>query len=303
MDFLREIVGKLREIEALCDAGPPPQLAVRSATNDDFMRFAIEVANHCNYLLRFGAFLVSNEYQAEKGLTKHRAIVAGHLVRLGKLYDAFIGHASRREGDICLIFQRLIVETRTRMAYLMKARKDTFRGFVLMAYRPEKEMLEDLSRKASQRHLIPIEKRMLRSVMHHLKEDRVSIHELNANRRWELDGKNFRQLLADIGDGEGYVYGFGMASHWVHGDWFDLKRHHLEKSGGRYKPKFEQHDPDPRVIYPTIIICLSALIRFIEWNRADRDRAILPTIEKLGTFAQALDLQHEQWLQEKLGPS
>ena len=243
--------------------------------------------------------IVPTEIQSEKGLTKRRAIVLGHLVRIYKLYDAFRYHTAKREGDICGIFIRLLVETAAKMEYLMKARATSFRNFVLVSYRPEKEMIADLEQKAASRPLIPIEHRMIGSVRRHLKEDRIPLKELVNNRRWDLDGKNFRQILTDLGKDAGYAYGFGMECHWVHGDWFDLKRHHLRRVSGRYQPKMEQTDPDPQTACPPTILCLSYLIDFVRWNQSAPDKAVRPIIERILNAVKTLDEAHEQWLQRQ----
>jgi hypothetical protein len=268
-------------------------------TNDEFMTLAMEAMNYCQYLIGVAISVVPTEIQSEKGLMKRRAIVLGHLVRIYKLYDALRYHTAKREGDICAIFIRLLVETAAKMEYLMKARASTFKNFVLVSYRSEKEMIADLTQKAASRPLIPIEKRMIRSVRWNLKEDRISVKELVNNRRWDLDGKSFRQILTDLGRDSGYAYGFGIGSHYVHGDWFDLKTHHLQRAGGRYQPKMEQSDPDPRTACPPTILCLSYLIDFVKWNRSDIRKALRPIIERVLNAVRDLDEAHEEWLQRQ----
>jgi hypothetical protein len=268
-------------------------------TNDEFMTLAMEAMNHCQCLIGVAISVVPTEVQSEKGVTKRRAIVLGHLVRIYKLYDALRYHTAKREGDICAIFVRLLVETAAKMEYLMRARATSFRNFVLASYRPEREMIADLQQKAASRPLIPIEQRMIGSIRHHLKQDRIPLKELVNNRRWDLDGKSFRQILTDLGRDAGYAYGFGVGSHWVHGDWFDLKRHHLRRVGGRYQPEMEQSDPDPRTACPLTILCLSYLIDFVRWNRSDPTNALRPIVERVLSAVRALDEAHEEWLQRQ----
>lgn len=159
-------------------------------------------------------------------------------------------------------------------------------------------MLEDLRKKSALRQLTPIEKRMATSVRRSLKEDRISLKELMANKRWDLDGKNFRQILSDLGLGSVYAYGFGVGSHWVHGDWFDIKRHHLEKIDGKYLPRLESGISEPRGICPATILCLSCLIDFIKWNRSDPNRFVVPIIQKVLETTRRLDAAHELSLQK-----
>jgi hypothetical protein len=268
-------------------------------TNDDYMTIAIEVMNHAHFLLRIGISLAPTDIQADRGVTRRTAIVLGHLVRIHKLYDALRCHAAQRQRDICLILTRLLVESASKAEYLMKAGRSSFRSFVLTSYRPEKEMLEDLRRKSTLRRPLPIERRMVSSVRNNLKEDRLSLKELMANRRWELDGKNFRQILSDLGRDMEYVYGFGSGSHFVHGDWFDLKLHHLRRVNGRYEPDWEGPTPDPRGVCPVTDLCLSSLLAFIRWRRSDPDRVVVPIIQRVLEVTRSLDDAHELSLQRR----
>lgn len=81
-------------------------------SKDALMTFLVdEVMSRTLYLLRVGVSLAPNETVAERGYSKHRAVIVGHLVRLTKLYDAFSLHVARNEFEIAGIFNRLIFET------------------------------------------------------------------------------------------------------------------------------------------------------------------------------------------------
>jgi hypothetical protein len=269
----------------------------RLNTNDDYMTVAIEVMNHAHFLLRIGISLAPTEMQANRGVTRRTAIMLGQLVRIHKLYDALRHHTAQRQRHICVILTRLLVESVSKAEYLMKAKRSSFRSFVLASYKPEKEMLEDLRRKSAGRRLMPIERRMMNSVRNNLKQDGISVKELMANKRWDMDGKNFRQILSDLGQDWGYAYGFGSGSHFVHGDWFDLKWHHLRRVSGRYEPDWDGPTPDPRGVCPVTILCLSCLVAFIKWRRSDPDRVVVPIVQRVSEVAQSLDATHEVSLQ------
>jgi hypothetical protein len=295
MEIPEALFDDLRQIDLWAtNALPLPPLA----TNDDYMTLAIEIMNNAQFLLRVDISLTPTELQSEKGVTKRSAIVLGHLVRIHKLYNALRYHTTEKQRDMCMILTRLLVETASKAEYLMKARRRSFRSFVLASYRPEKQMLDDLLKKSAARPLLPIERRMIASIKHNLREDRISVKELMANGRWDVDGKNFKQILSDLGHEAGYAYGFGNGSHWVHGDWFDLKSHHLEKVDGRYCPRWQSGVPDPRGVCPATILCLTCLIEFIKWNRSDPNRLVVSIIQKLLDVTHRLDAAHELSLQE-----
>jgi hypothetical protein len=185
------------------------------------------------------------------------------------------------------------------MTYLMAARRSSFRHFVQISFKPEREMLNDLRQKRATRKLSPIEKRMLLSVRRHLRDDRISVKWLQQNRTWDLDGKNFRQLFAALGREGGYSYGFAIGSHWVHGSWFDIKTYHLRKEGRLYKAKLDYQIPDPRNICPVAIICISVVLRYLKWAKVDPERHVGAIVRRVLAVSEALDEAHESSLQKR----
>ena len=198
-----------------------------------------------------------------------------------------------------MIFFRLLLETEIRLEYLLKAKCSTFRNFVLISYRPEKEHLADLRLKAKQRPLTPIEKRILASVSSRLRRDGVTQKALLQNRSWDLDGKSFRVLEKETGVEEwGYSYGFGNGSHFVHGDWRDLSMHHLKRQGPRYLPNPEYRTTDPRPTCAATAMSLRVLTKFLRRNRSDPDNFVRPIVEKLDQLNHRLDDAHEAYMQQ-----
>lgn len=268
-------------------------------TTAGFVGFSVEIMNRALYLLRVGVALAPDE-QRRSGVSRNKAIVLGHVVRLMKLYDCLLLHTSHDRLEICMIFVRLIHETIVKMSYLQRAKRSSFRSFVLVSYRPEKDHLADLRFKARQRRLIPIERRILRSVTTHLRDDGITQRALLQNRSWDLDGKNFRALLRDTGIEEwAYSYMFGNGSHFVHGDWRDLTMHHLVRDGRRYLPKPDYRAMDPRVTCAVTTLSLQALHAFLRWYRSDPDQFVRPIVSSLAQLNQRLDDAHERFVQQR----
>jgi hypothetical protein len=71
------------------------------------------------YLLRVGACLAPDAITAERGYSKHKAIIIGHIIRLTKLYDGFCLHVSKRQLELAGVFLRLIYETEIRLSYFI----------------------------------------------------------------------------------------------------------------------------------------------------------------------------------------
>ena len=292
-----KIMETLSDIEAWVDFNSPPPVF---NTNTAYMKFAVEIMNRCLYLLKLGVRASRDAETARKGYTKHRAIIVGHMVRLAKLYEGVIIHICSRHRELAHLFFRLILETSTRMEYLItsKTKKKTFRSFILASYKPEKEMLQDLKSKAKERSLIPIEKRMMRSILYWLKRDRITQKELFNNTIWNVDGKNFRDIMKMYNPDSMYPYAYGGASNPVHGNWGDINLYHLNQDGRYYIPKLSFTDPDPRLTGSLTHICLDSLLKYLKWNKSDPDRVISSIAEKVIDLNFALDQAHEVSLGE-----
>jgi hypothetical protein len=270
-------------------------------TKDALMTFLVEeIMSRTLYMLRVGVSLAPSETVVERGYSKHQAVIVGHLVRLTKLYDAFSLHVARNEFEIAGIFNRLIFETELRISYFLasKNKRRALRSYIFTSFRAERESLIDLTEKRKRGPLIPIERRMIRSMMRDLREDGITFKELRKNKAWNVDGKDTRAMLKALGREWEYAYGFGGSSRWIHGGWLELKRFHLKKKQGFYEPQLDYGVPDPRVAAPTTILVLEVLLKFLKWNRSDPDSLVSPIIEGLKELSLKVDLDHERRLQE-----
>jgi hypothetical protein len=292
---LDKLISNLGAIEDWIANAPDP---ASFQTNDEFMVFIVELMSRSLYLLRTCISLVSSEEIAARGHSKHNAIIVGHMVRTAKLYEGLLIHISSRQLELAAIFSRLIFETTIRTIYLInsKSKRKSIRSFILASYKPEKEILKDLKNKASTRPLIPIEKRMRRKIQARLKKDGISIGELMKNKVWDIDSKNFREILKHLGFGSIYSYGFGSSSHAVHGDWYEISQHHIAKTGRFYSPKLNYDDPDPRIACSLTHLCLDALLIFLKWAKSDPDQIVTPTVRNLLDLNRSISNAHEDTL-------
>lgn len=292
-----KIMQNLSRIEAWIDFNSPPPVF---NTNTAYMKFAVEIMNRCMYLLKLGVCASRDSETARRGYTKHRAIIVGHMVRLAKLYEGVLIHICSHHQELAHIFFRLIFETTIRMEYLItsKNKKKSCQSFILASYRPEKDMLQDLKSKAKQQPPSPIEKRMRKSISSRLRRDRITQKELFKNKKWDVDGKNFRAIMGTFNLDSMYAYGFGSASHHVHGDWRDLEYYHLKQDGRYYMPELSFTTPDPRSACPVTHACLNSLLKYLKWSKSDPNEIIKPIVEKLIALNLALDEAHENSLGE-----
>ena len=292
-----KIVETLSKIEAWVDFNSPPPVF---KTNTAFVRFAVDIMNRCSYLLKLGVRASPNDQTVSKGYTKHRAIIVGHMVRLTKLYEGSLIHICSHQLELAHIFFRPIFETAIRMQYLMtsKPQKKSFRSFILASYKSEKETLQDLKAKAKERPLIQIEKRMRRKIISRLRKDGITQKELLNNKIWNINGKNFRDIMKILNMDSMYSYAYGSASHPVHGDWYDISLNHLKQDGRYYTPELLFTEPDPRLTCPLTSICLETILRYLKWNKSDSDGLITRITEKLHYLNRNLNDAHESTLGE-----
>jgi hypothetical protein len=287
------LLKNLKEVQEWISRTEP--LVETLKTHNEFMSKVVECMNMALYLLRVGLSLTPNEATSQRGYSKYRAIALGHVVRIAKLYQALEESVVADRGELCAIFGRLLIETATRLEYLMGAKRNSYRHFVLVGYRPEKEQLVDLQTKAKSRPLLPIEKRMLNSIKTRLRRDGITIKQLLANKQWDLDGKSFRQLLGKDNEWR-YAYGFGGPSHFVHGDWRDLSYFHLIRKGRFYQPKWKFSRTDPRYACPITKMCLGTLHQYIRWSHSDPDNFVRPIVARLIAVTRSIDEAHERQL-------
>lgn len=292
---MKRIVTQLEAVDSWLEQVP---VDISSLTKGELMEISVDLMNHTLFLLKLTCSLAPPGIDTSHGYSRNRAIVAGHMIRLTKLYEGLLMHVAANQGELAAIFNRLIFETDTRMAYLMKARNSSFRSFILSSYKPERENLADLAAKASTRKLIPIELRIRRKIRARLRRDGISLAELKANRHWHLDGKNFRGLMKDAGIDAWYSYVFGSASHSVHGDWYDISCLQLIKKGRHFLPKIEFDRTDPRYSGPMTQIALASAARFLTWNKTDPLKSLRRLIEKAIEVNRRIDEEDER----RIGP-
>lgn len=265
-------------------------------TRQEYISALLPLMKWTNELLQMGVAMVRTQREQTAGKTKPKAIIIGLMVRLGKLFHGFVQQIECGQEDIASIFARLIFETEVKISYLIKNPR-SWKSYVITSLRAEREMLEDLRAKGKTRKLIPIEKRIQKSVRRSLKTAGTTEKELLAFKKHrEIDGKNFRGLLEDLNREHEYIYGFASSSRHVHGGWLDLHRYHLSKKGRGFQPNIKFRLPDPRMAGPLTFRCLEAILIYIAWSKGDRTGAIKLLTEQLLKDVREIDDMHEHQL-------
>jgi len=110
---MEALVKNLAEIEQWIEDVPHPSNF--TTENEALSFFVMEVMGRALYLLRAGVALAPTDEKASRGYVKHQAIIAGHMVRITKLYDGFYQHVAKRQLELAGVMMRLIFETDIRL--------------------------------------------------------------------------------------------------------------------------------------------------------------------------------------------
>lgn len=285
-----ELEDNLTIIRAWLAEEEPGHLGSDSA----YMTYTLDLMTKAALLVKVAAALAPDSATCNRGYVRNRAIVVGLQVRLWKLFHGFCTHVSNRELELASVLARLVYECAVKLEYLARAKRASFSSFVLVSYRADKHMLQDLNDARAARPLTPIEERIRGGIASGLRADGLTQKQLLAITSWKLDGKDFRAILHSLNRSWEYPYLFGAMSEMVHGSWGELRKYHLTKDGCYWHPNLEFSTPDPRLALPVTIVTMHATHVFLRWSKSDPNGAVLPLVDGLGARAQRLDQVHEQ---------
>lgn len=274
---MKEIINNIEEIKSWINKPLPAKLQ----TNNDYMHFIMELISYTHYLLKISVSMAPNQKTASRGYTKHRAVIAGHFVRLVKLFHGFEDNISKGQLELALILVRLIYECTIMIEYLFTAKRSTFSNYIFTSYKSEKETLENLETIKAERPLMNIEKEIIRKIKNRLKRDNIPLRRLMVNKNWKLDGKSFKSILESLNKEIDYPFIFGQGSSFIHGNWYEMSIYNLNKNGRYYTPNLEFTAPDPRLALPVTFSVLQTTGDFVSWNKSDPDNYIRPVISGL----------------------
>ena len=274
---MKEIINNVEEIKSWINNPLPAKLE----SDNDYMHFIMDLISYAHYLLKIGVTMAPDQKTASRGYTKHKAIIAGHFVRLVKLFHGFADNISKGQLELALILVRLMYECTIKIEYLFTAKRSTLSNFIFTSYKAEKETLENLEAIKAERPLMNIEKEIIRKIKSRLKRDNIPLRRLMANRNWKLDGKSFKDILKSLGKEMDYAFLFGQGSSFIHGGWYEMSIYNLEKHGRYYSPNLEFTAPDARLALPVTFSVLQTTGDFVRWNKSDPDNYIQPVISEL----------------------
>lgn len=265
-------------------------------TQQEFMEAGVEAMDS---LLTLGKITVCLQRPSGRGYTKRHAPIVGLMVRMVKLFEGILDQVVKRRSELAEVFVRPFFEAHIKFEYLIRSGRKSAQSFIKTSFRSEKEMLSYLNQIKKARSLLPIETRIRKSILNHLDLADMTQAELLSQKTWDIDGKSMRALLRDLKKDLHYAFGFGSSSHAVHGTWYDVWVHHLQKVDGRYYAEVRYGSADPKYLTsPTIFLCDSLLL-FLSYFRLDKMHILHEQIETIEDYIRAFSAVWEERLAQQ----
>jgi len=203
---------------------------------------------------------------------RDQAICVGLLARITKFMLAVIQlSAETNRGEIVMALERCIMESATNLRYLIcKNSKKIYDEFVLSGLGPEREQYEIINENIKSRNgeVLPIEKRMLKSIEKLCKTSGVKIEQVpSRHREW---GDGMRDRVKAIGEAPVYyVSSQRFLSHAVHGTWVDILVHHVTEEWNSsnlvgFSPRLDFAPVDERSFGPNALYALKGADAYLK---------------------------------------
>jgi hypothetical protein len=229
-----------------------------------------------------------------------QAVVAGHVVRLFKLFRVLLQQVIEEREEMHWVTVRLIMETIINLSFLLTdPSADRIRSFILYSLRHEHRLRSLIQAKIAARggEALPIELRMLRSIERMRANSAITWEEVAEYRERDWGSKNILERSKEVGLDEAYLMIIGGPSRNIHGNWSDFLQHHLEVvRPGRFRAKVKDTAVRPQTLLTVSLLTVPALIEYLLFLNAagtERYHELLENLE--GRIALANDL-HEAFV-------
>lgn len=273
-------------------------------TEDEYTSVAvalmIETASYC--------CLAAGTLGPSKVWDRNTAAVAGNVVRLYKLLDAFLDQVTKRREETAFVLARLAFETNVNVRYLARNFSPALiESYISYSLRHEKKLFETIQSNIKLRNgiIMPIEDRMIQSITRAASAAGIPLENIDLKDKRPWGGKNVFDKTKDVGLEALYLAMFGGASHGIHGNWQEIYANHLEWDGAEaFTPKMKWRTPRPQMLTSMCLVTnetLEEYFRFIGGEEVgDYFGESLQNLQnRILTFVQS----HENYLGGKKWPS
>ncbi|MBI5763666.1 MAG: hypothetical protein HZA51_09105 [Planctomycetes bacterium] len=227
------------------------------------------------------------------------AILAGHAVRLFKLYDTFLYLIVADRSEMAMILLRALAETAINFAFLLNNNDpNLIRTFHKASLAYEKKLWDELEQRR-QTPPLPIEQRMQDGAKRAILRAGFKLEEISwSDRNWggDVSSKARTTDLISL-----YEFAFRPMSHNVHGTWHDLEFHHLEHKDGQYHPCLHYTDAQPQLIEGATVVCLGLVRLYVQVVASGQSLEISLRLQDLEEWFRQMSSLHETFVTASKG--
>lgn len=234
-------------------------------------------------------------------IDRDEAIIGGNLTRLIKLNTSFLQNICENKLEICYILNRCVVETAINIKFLLtEGEEQVKRNYIKYSLITEKELWETIDTNIKNRNgdLLPIEKRMQKSIQNSFDKSDFGLDEVKKSSKW----KSFKDRAKIVVGEMFYSVFYGNSSHAIHGNWQDILSNNLKKRGDSFELNFGWNKPRPQIMDSTISLNFDIIKTFCKSELAENTISI-EIIEKcdiLLNYRSYLEQSHEKWILTKI---
>jgi Family of unknown function (DUF5677) len=273
------MIGNAEAIEEMLGPKVDIRSIVDETSRSKITTVAFELYKETIRVLNLAAHILDQTASACGGLRRNQAICAGLLIRMVKFMIAVLQLTCKDDrGEVVLSLTRSIIESAFDLEFLVRANDDKhFDDFVEHSLGAERELYDLIQVKIAKRDddsVLPIEKRMLRSIDRLCDVSGVKIEDVHP--KWSSWAGGLKQRLQFLQKEEQYVFMYRSPSHAVHGTWVDLYKQHLEYDlkTKLFSPRSKWRPTDARAFGPTAAFVLWAVEAYVEKSpRTHRESA------------------------------
>jgi len=267
---------------------------------------AFELYKEAIRVLNLAACILDRASSASGGLSRNQAICAGLLIRMVKFMIAVLDLTCKNDrGEVVLSLNRSIMESAFDLEFLVRAdddkHYDDFVRYSLGAERESYDLVHANIAKRGNDTVLPIEKRILRSLARLCEVSGVKIEDVHP--KWGSWAGGLKQRLQFLQKEEQYVFMHRVPSNAVHGTWVDLYKQHLDYNSQtkRFMPRSKWRPTDARVYGPTGVLVLDAVKPYVEkfFSTIPESKLLLERVDDLHDRIIAVEQAHERLLAEK----
>ncbi|MPS48839.1 DUF5677 domain-containing protein [Methylobacillus sp.] len=267
----------------------------------DYVGLGVNLMIEAGSYVCIAASLFKNE---EMTWTRNEAILGGLLVRLFKLIDALLDQTCKHRRETSVVLSRLIFECIVNLRYIsVHASDDLFHSYRTYSLQHELKLLEKIEANIANRQGVglPIEDRMIRSILASFAASALTRDEVAANRHRNWSGLNLYERARAVGLDQAYLAAFGGGSHSIHGNWQDLLEYHLEKiDDNSYRPNIHWHVPRPQILEALVILVADAVAEYVNFFTDNNAPEFIQRLGNLQDRTNHLSRLHEAFLIQRM---